>query len=91
MMDDKDFDNFARCMGLKAILLLIQTQGAALTSDGSAPDPDFLANIPRMLVMLDGMAAHTGEGFGESDIERGVVRLMARMAMEYGKGRRAKK
>ena len=26
-MDDAEFDDFARCMGMKAVLLLIQTNG----------------------------------------------------------------
>ena len=90
MMADKEFDFFVQCMGLKAMLLLIQTQGREITANGGDPDPQFLARVPRMMETLEGMVEYVGEGFDGRDIERGVVRLLARMAMEYGKGRTRK-
>ena len=34
-MDDKEFDDFARCMGMKAVLLLIQTNGVVFPTRNS--------------------------------------------------------
>ena len=93
MMDNNDFDNFARCMGLKAILLLIQQQGEEVTVSGNAPSAEFLGKIPRMLETLEGIVGYTEDisgGFDTRDIAMGVVRLLGKMAKEYGE-RRARK
>ena len=95
MMDDANFDNFVRCMGIKAVLLLIQTEGKEVTVDGDSPSAEFLAKIPRMLETLEGIVAYTEEisgGFDAKDIEMGIVRLLGKMAREYGQtNKRAKK
>lgn len=86
-MTNEEFEEFAKVMGLKAMLLLIQRSGKEGTANGEAPDADFVAKIPRLLEILEAMCDEW-HAFSEDDIMWGMTRVLARAAMRYGRKRK---